>query len=129
MEILWNVLPFVLEILLPVLVLLIGWGIRALVQKLGVEQQINTEQLVEQIVKRVIDGIEQLSIAAKKQGEQPIAGGDKLITAVRLITDEMKRLNLPILTGELLRIKIEAYLLGKARKDLSVLVRGREDSP
>ena len=110
MDALWNLLPLILEAAIPVIVILLGWGVRALAKKLGVEEQLNVDALVDSIVGRAVLGLEQLSELAQKQGKAALTSEEKLATAVRLISDEMKILKLPELTGELLRIKVEAYL-------------------
>jgi len=110
MDALYNALPLVLEILLPVLTLLIAYGVRAFVKKMGAEEKIDTDALVDKIVGRAVDCVEQLGAAAHKYGQQAIKPEDKLATAINLIVAEMNKLGLPVLTGEILRMKVEAYI-------------------
>ena len=109
MTALYNALPLVLEILLPIVTLLIAFGVRALVKKLGMEEKINADKLIDQIVGRAVDCVDQLNIVAIKAG-QSITSEDKLATAINLIVNEAKVMGLPVMTGEILRVKIEAYL-------------------
>lgn len=115
MDILWSILPIVLEIAIPVVLVLIAWAVRALVKKLNVEQMINTEELIDKIVGRAVDCVEQLDVIARKKGES-INSDNKLGTVLRLVEQELRHLNLPKLTGEILRTKIESYL---QRRDAS----------
>jgi hypothetical protein len=110
MEGLWSVLPIILEVAIPTLVVRIGWGVRALAKKWGAEEQINVDDLIDQIVRRAVDGIEQLSEAAKKRGEEAIASGDKLAAAIVLVKNELEYFRLPIIAGNLLKMRIEACL-------------------
>lgn len=110
MDGLWSILPLVIEIAVPALLVLIGWGVRAFVKKLGAEEQINVDHLIEQIVERAVDCIEQLSETAKKHGKEAIASEDKLASAIQLINQELECLNLPKIVGSLLKMKVEAYL-------------------
>ena len=110
MDQVWSFLPLILEVAVPVVVVLIAWVIRALVKKLNIEKQVNADKLIDIIVSRVVDGVEKISEVAINKGEKALSGKSKLAAAVKLIRDEAQALGLPALTGEILRVKVEAYL-------------------
>jgi len=113
MDSFWNVLPVVIEIVLPALTLLVVWVCRKFAKKLDLQ---NTEQLdvvVECVVRRAVDAVEQLAQTAKKQGEAAMTSNNKLARAIDLTLEELKALGVTELAKTALTARIEACLQTK----------------
>jgi hypothetical protein len=110
MEGLWSILPVVISIIAPALTLLVAWVCRKIATKLDIQNTHHLDALIDAIVRRATDAVEQLSQAAKKRGDAAIASGDKLAMAIGMVLAELKVLGLPELAEAVITERIEAYL-------------------
>ena len=114
MEGLWTALPIIIEVLLPVIGLVVAYLVSVLAKKLGLQNKAQVDFLVESIVRRAVEAVEQLAQVAKKNGEAAIASGDKLAKAIAMVEAELNTLGLPKLASEIIAARVEAYLRNKA---------------
>lgn len=114
MEGLWSVLPIVLEILLPVIGVVLTWLLTLLVKKLKLQNNINVDMIIEHVVGRAVEAVEQLAAVAKKKGDAALSSGDKLAKAVAIVEAELRAMKLPGLAAEVISARVEAYLGFKA---------------
>ena len=105
-----GVLPFVIEICIPIITLLIAWGVRKLVMKLKMEDKINTEILIDIATERSIQYIEQWSTNFENIHDEKVESGDKLAKAVDCVREELKRLGLKDLAEGMIITRIEAII-------------------
>ena len=105
-----GVLPLLIEICIPVVVILIAWGVRKLVKKMGMEEKINTEALIDLATRRSVQYVEQWSNNLEKFHDEKVLSGDKLAKAVDCVREEIKRLGLKDLAEGVIVTKIEAII-------------------
>lgn len=110
MESLIGILPTVIEICVPIITLLIAWGVRKLAKKLDVEEKINVEHLIDMVCEQAIGYVEKLDKNLQKIHEQHMESGDKLAKAIDVATKELRRLGITKITADILVEKIEALL-------------------
>lgn len=110
MEIFASILPVVLNVLLPVITVLVAWGVRQLVKKLDVESKVKVDELVDKVVARAVDCVEQLNQVSAKLNQPVGSSQDKLVHAINIVAGELQTLGITQVTGDIIRTKIEAYL-------------------
>jgi hypothetical protein len=110
MEGLWSILPVVIEITLPVIVLLVAWICKKVAKKLDLQNKQQLDVVIESIVRRAVEAVEQLARVAKKRGDEAMTSNNKLARAVDLILIELKAMGLPELAKVALTARVEACL-------------------
>lgn len=111
LETLSGILPVIIEICTPILMILIGYLVRKLAQKLEVEKTIETDKLIDNISNRAIKYIEKLDKNLQKSHQAKLESGDKLTSAIDIVVNELEKLGIVDVTTEVLVQKIEAALL------------------
>ena len=105
-----ELLLILLQICTPLLVALIGWGVKALVNKLDAAALVDLDKLTNDIVLQAVAAVEQLSMTLEKNNEVALASNDKLAKAMVFINQQLEAMGLKKIAAELLKQKIEAVL-------------------
>jgi len=107
------ILPMIIEICTPILVILVGYLVRKMAQKLEVEKTIEVDKLIDNICNRAINYVEKLDKNLRKFTNKRMESGDKLTKALDIATKELEDIGLIKVTTDVLVQKIESSLLEK----------------
>ncbi|MCK5610064.1 hypothetical protein KAR91_49785 [Candidatus Pacearchaeota archaeon] len=109
----YEVLPFVLAILLPMVFILVRGLLKKTTSKMDIETQVRLDQIIMNAVQQGVDYAEQWAESKQKLKAAKPNGQEKLRRATAYIVKELEEKDVQGITQEALERKVESILGSK----------------